>query len=80
MKESIDILKEYVDFILRPKTIKDVDKIAELISLKVSSFSHTAFPEQASQFYKGYTGHLIRKNFRRDLMIEIREYIRSKLK
>ena len=61
--DSISILKSYVDFILRPKTIRDKEKIVELISLKVSSFSHTTFPGEANQFYRGVTGHLIRKNY-----------------
>lgn len=78
--EAFKLLKQHADFLIRPKTYNDKEKVIEFLSLKVASYSHTAFPKESNQFYKGLTGHMIRKNYRRDLMKQIRIYVDKKLK
>jgi REP element-mobilizing transposase RayT len=78
--KAIDILKNHVDFLIRPKTEKDTEKIMEFIMLKIDSYSHTAFNEESNKFYRGILGHRIRKQYRKNIAQTLRPYIRDKLK
>lgn len=76
--DAIEILKWYVDFLIRPKTVKDKEKVIEIINLKVASFSHSAYPEESNRFYRGIAGHRMRKRFRVEVMKEIKKYINKR--
>lgn len=77
--DAIELLKRYVDFLIRPKTKEDTENIMDFILLKISSYSHTAYSEEANNFYRGQLGHSLRKKYRTAIAKEIRKYIKEKL-
>jgi hypothetical protein len=65
-KHEKEYINEQVDFLLKEKTKKDIDKIMNMMSIIVTQNSHKQF---SSGFVsKGFMGHVVRKNYRRDLL------------
>lgn len=73
-------LKTEVDFILRPKTVADKEKILNLVMPKITNYSHQTFNEHSNPLFKHFVGHQVRKGFRKDLINFIKAYIQEELK
>ena len=71
-------MKNMIDFILRPKTFKDIEKITNLILMKAASLSHSSF--KGGPYYTGEVGHAVRKSWRRDLVNNAKNYAKGRLK
>ena len=72
-KEYID---EKIEFLLRPKTKKDIERIMDIIRIYVTRQSHNIFC--GAPAFKGYSGHAVRKDYRRELFNYARLQLRTK--
>ncbi len=68
-----------INFMLNGNEINEENckKILDFISLEIASFSHEVINNKATVFSDGYIGHMMRKNFRIDMIIFVKEYLRT---
>lgn len=76
-KES---LKRDIDYILEGKKSSKVqkDKVFNIISARITNYSHEVFSYE-NKCFKHYSGHSVRKSFRKEINQFIKSYINLKV-
>ena len=70
-----------VDFILEGKEKIDkkvINKTFTLLQFKILQYSHQSNTFNDNKFFRGYVGHKIRKDFRKDLYNFVSEYLKER--
>jgi hypothetical protein len=78
-EEFIKSLKEQADFLIRPKTYKDREMVLQFLIPKIASYSHSKFNSKDNPYYKGITGHQLRKGLRGEIITKLRKYVKNRL-
>lgn len=65
-------IEDEVSFILREKTKKDKERIFSILCILIAHKSHEAFKHSALY---NFSGHIVRKNYRADLIKYTRKYL-----